>query len=153
MLAQEDLTFSPAVRLQLGLRADYFTFNVEDRLEGAPGATLPHASSYSQETILSPKANLVISPARTLDLFFNFGSRWRRRLHFAPRQDLILRDHLKPYSRLKRILTNDINPHRNESTCSPERAPVFRARLPTLCSSGLPRFLPKHSTLPRFPHI
>lgn len=93
--AQEDLTFSPAVRLQLGLRADYFTFNVEDHLEGASGTALPHASGYSQETILSPKANLVISPARTLDLFLNFGSGF----HSNDARDVVINQRISDLSR------------------------------------------------------
>lgn len=71
--AQQELTFSPKVRLQLGLRGDYFTFNVEDHLEGQP-ADLPHASGYAQQTILSPKANLVLSPTKRLEVFVNAGS-------------------------------------------------------------------------------
>jgi outer membrane receptor protein involved in Fe transport len=71
--AEEQINFSSNWRLQLGLRGDYFTFNVEDKLENQP-ATLPHASGYAQQTILSPKANLVFSPARSLDLFANFGT-------------------------------------------------------------------------------
>ncbi|MGH7599166.1 MAG: TonB-dependent receptor, partial [bacterium] len=72
--AQEEIVFSPRLRLQLGLRGDYFTFDVEDRFDTQPGNGLPHASGYAQETILSPKANIVISPARSLDLFVNFGT-------------------------------------------------------------------------------
>jgi outer membrane receptor protein involved in Fe transport len=72
--AQEEIIFSPQLRLQLGLRGDYFTFDVEDRFDTQPGNGLPHASGYAQETILSPKANLVISPTRNLDLFANFGT-------------------------------------------------------------------------------
>jgi outer membrane receptor protein involved in Fe transport len=71
--AQEELFFSSRIRLQLGLRGDYFTFDVDDRLEGMP-ATLPHASGYAQQAILSPKANLVVSPTSYLDLFANFGT-------------------------------------------------------------------------------
>lgn len=71
---QEEIIFSPKLRLQLGLRGDYFTFDVTDHLENQPGATLPHASGYAQQTIVSPKANLVISPNRSLDLFVNFGT-------------------------------------------------------------------------------
>jgi outer membrane receptor protein involved in Fe transport len=70
---QEELFLSRRLRLQLGLRWDYFTFDVDDRLEGEP-ATLPHASGYAQQSILSPKANLVFSPARVLDLFLNVGT-------------------------------------------------------------------------------
>ncbi len=72
--AQEEIVFNPQLRLQLGLRGDYFTFDVEDRFDTQPGNGLPHASGYAQETILSPKANLVVSPARSLDLFANFGT-------------------------------------------------------------------------------
>ncbi len=71
--AQEELIFSSWLRLQLGLRGDYFTFNVDDRLEGLP-AELPHASGYEQQAILSPKANLVVSPFSSMDVFANFGS-------------------------------------------------------------------------------
>lgn len=99
---QEELTFGPRLRLVLGLRGDYFTFRVEDRLEvpregvlplsewikkvqwekhtGARGKLLhmilvqPHASGMAQQTILSPKTNLVFSPYQNLDLFANFGT-------------------------------------------------------------------------------
>jgi len=71
---QEDFFFSRKLRLQLGLRGDYFTFDVTDRLEGRPGNMLPHASGYAQQTIVSPKANLVFSPTPALDLFANFGA-------------------------------------------------------------------------------
>jgi outer membrane receptor protein involved in Fe transport len=65
--------FTPALRLQLGLRGDYFTFDVEDRLEGL-SSDLPHASGYKQEGIVSPKASLVVSPTPVVDLFANFGT-------------------------------------------------------------------------------
>lgn len=75
---EEEFVLSPQVRLQLGLRGDYFTFDVDDALDLAavgenPTTTLPHASGYAHQAILSPKANLVISPARTLDMFLNAG--------------------------------------------------------------------------------
>ncbi|NNF03810.1 MAG: TonB-dependent receptor, partial [Rhodothermales bacterium] len=69
---QEELVFSSAFRAQLGLRGDYFTWNVEDALEGLP-SELPHASGYDQQMILSPKANVVVSPTEAVDLFVNFG--------------------------------------------------------------------------------
>jgi outer membrane receptor protein involved in Fe transport len=87
--AQEELSFSSKLRVQLGLRGDFLTFDVEDRLdvsspnrldvsspnrlEGRP-SNLPHASGFAQQTVLSPKANLVFSPWRGLDLFANFGT-------------------------------------------------------------------------------
>jgi outer membrane receptor protein involved in Fe transport len=70
---QEDIGLGEDLRLVLGLRGDYFTFNVNDHLEGSP-ASLPHASGLTQQAILNPKASLVYSPTQTLDLFANFGT-------------------------------------------------------------------------------
>ncbi len=35
---------------------------------------LPHASGYAQKGIISPKFNMVYSPVRKLDIYFNSGS-------------------------------------------------------------------------------
>lgn len=70
---QEQIFLTDHLRLVVGLRGDYFSFNVEDRLEGQPG-DLAHASGYAQQSILSPKASVVWSPASMLDLFVNAGS-------------------------------------------------------------------------------
>ena len=74
--AQEELIINPQLRFQLGLRGDYFTFNVEDHLDTLSGeiATLPHASGYAQETRLNPKFNMVYSPIQSFDVFLNFGT-------------------------------------------------------------------------------
>ena len=74
--AKQDVIFSEKFRAQLGLRGDYFTFNVEDHLDypGSPDTGLPHASGYAQQGILSPKLNLVFSPSKAVDLFVNSGS-------------------------------------------------------------------------------
>ncbi|MCC7261079.1 MAG: TonB-dependent receptor [Candidatus Latescibacteria bacterium] len=98
---QEELAWGPQWRLILGLRADYFTFEVEDRLEMAQPSVLPlsewlrlfqqrdntprpkalhvplvqpHASGVAQAAILSPKANLIYAAGPGLDLFANFGT-------------------------------------------------------------------------------
>lgn len=98
---QEELAWGPQWRLILGLRADYFTFQVEDRLEAAQPGVLPlsewlrifqqrdhaprpkalhvplvqpHASGLAQAAILSPKANLIYAAGPGLDLFANFGT-------------------------------------------------------------------------------
>ena len=73
---QEELVFSENIRLSVGLRGDYFTFDVEDRLDTTidPAGELPHASGYAQQLIISPKASLVISPTPMLDLFGNVGT-------------------------------------------------------------------------------
>ncbi len=73
---QKELIINSQLRLQLGLRGDYFTFNVEDHLDtlSDPSITLPHASGYAQKAVLNPKFNLVYSPVYSTDLFLNFGT-------------------------------------------------------------------------------
>ncbi|MEL6443776.1 MAG: TonB-dependent receptor [Bacteroidota bacterium] len=72
--AQEELVVNRFVRMLVGVRGDYFTFDVEDRMEAFADETgLPHASGYAQQVIVSPKANLVVTPVRGLDLFANAG--------------------------------------------------------------------------------
>ena len=92
---QQELVPGPGWRLALGLRGDYFTFRVEDRLEksqdGIPTLAdvlqelrsrgkpvhVPliqaHASGVAEAFVLSPKVGLVCSPAGNLDLFANGG--------------------------------------------------------------------------------
>ncbi len=70
---QEEMAFGPQLRLQVGLRGDYFTFDVNDHLEGSPTG-LPRASGYAQQTILNPKVNLAFNPRENLDFFANFGT-------------------------------------------------------------------------------
>ena len=72
LYAKEEVSFSRWVRLIVGLRADYFSFDVTDRSEDL--ATQGDASSGVRgDMLLSPKATLVISPHRVVDLFVNFG--------------------------------------------------------------------------------
>jgi len=68
--------FSTKWRLQLGLRGDYFTFNMNDKLENSTDTIshLPHASTYAQKLTVNPKLNLVFSPSSSVDLFLNAGS-------------------------------------------------------------------------------
>ena len=61
--AQEEIIFSPQFRAQIGLRADLFRFDVTDSLE-LTDSDLPHASGYSSDAIVSPKASLVFTPTR-----------------------------------------------------------------------------------------
>ncbi len=68
---QQDYLFSPVVRLQLGLRNDNFIFDLADRLN--PG-TPKDLSGRVTQSLLSPKANVTISPSSSLDLFVNFGT-------------------------------------------------------------------------------
>ena len=65
-----------AVRLVLGLRHDFFAFEVRSGKPGGgidPGHPDP-APPAVRRSITSPKASLVVTPAAYLDLFFNFGN-------------------------------------------------------------------------------
>jgi outer membrane receptor protein involved in Fe transport len=68
VFAQEDVTWTPWLRTVLGLRADYFGFDVEDRLEPS-GPT----SGTTGAGIVSPKATAVVTPSRNTELYLNFG--------------------------------------------------------------------------------
>ena len=73
---QEEVIVNPKLRFQMGLRGDYFTFNVEDHLDTLFDDTvaLPHASGYAQKAMLNPKFNIAYSPIETSDVFLNFGT-------------------------------------------------------------------------------
>jgi outer membrane receptor protein involved in Fe transport len=85
---EEDLVFGPRFKAQLGLRGDYFTFDVIDHLDdpGFPGNGLPHASGYDQSAIISPNLNLVFSPMQHLDIYVNGGTGF----HSNDARDVIL---------------------------------------------------------------
>jgi hypothetical protein len=74
--------------MQLGLRGDYFAFDVRDHLDQVTGANngLPHGSGYDQAAILSPNLSLVVSPARSLDIYLNGGTGF----HSNDSRDVIL---------------------------------------------------------------
>ena len=73
---EEELIFSSLFRMQLGLRGDYFVFDVIDNLDPAvlPPGDIPHGSGYEQAAILSPNLNLVLSPVPSLDIYLNGGT-------------------------------------------------------------------------------
>jgi TonB family protein len=70
--AEEDVVWNRYVRTLVGLRADYFGFSVDDKNE-VLGANSPATSGSKQKTLLSPKATIVLTPWKPLDLFVNFG--------------------------------------------------------------------------------
>ena len=104
MFAQEELIPTSFLRLQLAIRGDYFTFNVDDKLEGLP-SDLPHASGYAHHGIVSPKANVVLSPLPTLDVFANFGTSFHSNDARAVVQGRRVSDLYKVY--LRQGLTSD----------------------------------------------
>jgi outer membrane receptor protein involved in Fe transport len=77
---QEEIIPSPYVRLVLGLRSDHFGFDVEDHLN-APDTAGPKTSGVRDASILSPKANLIVSPLGgrrgavldALEIYLNYG--------------------------------------------------------------------------------
>jgi outer membrane receptor protein involved in Fe transport len=72
LYAQEELTLTPWLRAVLGLRADYFGFDVDDRLEDL-GSVDTKSSGVRQASLVSPKASLVLSATPETELYLNFG--------------------------------------------------------------------------------
>ncbi len=68
---REEVAFDRYVRLIAGARADHFTFAVDDHVDVLGDGVV--SSGVADAALISPKANLVISPTRFLDLFGNFG--------------------------------------------------------------------------------
>ena len=104
---EEDLVFSPKFKIQMGLRGDFFTFDVQDHLDypGFAGNGLPHASGYSQSTILSPNLNIVLSPFSNLDIYLNGGTGF----HSNDARDIILGNRINEiiYSRTRQGFTSN----------------------------------------------
>ncbi len=75
--AQSKIIFNIHWRLEVGLRGDYITYDVDDHL-GNANDTLsngrPHASGYAQQAMLNPKFNVVYSPSAKVDIYVNAGT-------------------------------------------------------------------------------
>jgi len=69
--AQQEYHLAQNTRLQLGVRDDYFVFDLRDRLNAG---TLNDITGIVTQNIVSPKANLIYSPSTTVDIYFNSGS-------------------------------------------------------------------------------
>jgi outer membrane receptor protein involved in Fe transport len=67
----EDVLWRRWLRTVVGLRGDYFNFDVDDRDETGAG---PRLSGTYQRSLLSPKASLILTPHDEVDLYFNFGT-------------------------------------------------------------------------------
>ncbi len=72
VFAQEDLTVLSWLRVVAGLRADYFGFSAEDKLED-PADSAPRSSGMRSATQISPKANLILGPFYKTELYLNYG--------------------------------------------------------------------------------
>ncbi len=69
---QEDVTVLPWLRLVGGVRADYFGFNVEDKLEDLSDSA-SRSSGVRAATQVSPKANLIVGPFHETEIYLNYG--------------------------------------------------------------------------------
>jgi len=81
LYASEDLAWTPWLRTVIGLRGDYFNYDVSEgnplpaAVPGmAPDPAALNLSGVRQVALLSPKASLVLSPGRNLDLYLNYGN-------------------------------------------------------------------------------
>jgi outer membrane receptor protein involved in Fe transport len=86
---QQEFIFSKRIRMIWGLRQDFFTFSKDDKAGSALDSInngLPHGSGYYSKSVFSPKANLVISLTRNLDIFLNFG----RGFHSNDARDVVI---------------------------------------------------------------
>jgi outer membrane receptor protein involved in Fe transport len=105
--ATEEILFNSYFRMQIALRGDYFTFDVEDKND-SPNinieSKLPHASGFDDKAIISPKLNFVFSPLEETDVFLNFGSGF----HSNDARDIIISKKIGDLTRLykKSGLTN-----------------------------------------------
>jgi len=74
---QGKIIFNKHWRIELGLRTDYITYDVNDHLGNANDSLsngLPHASGYAQKAMVNPKFNVVYSPSEEVDIYFNAGT-------------------------------------------------------------------------------
>lgn len=120
MWVDEVFYFNTKWRLQLGLRGDYFTFDMDDKLDDYIDTinNLPHASTYAQKLIVNPKLNLVFSPNKSIDIFFNAGTGF----HSNDARDVIISQRIKEieksldnkgYSKIEidsALIANNFNP-------------------------------------------
>jgi outer membrane receptor protein involved in Fe transport len=72
LYVQEDVSVRPWLRLVGGARADYFGFNVEDRLENLSDSA-GRSSGVRSAAQISPKASLVIGPFHNTEFYLNYG--------------------------------------------------------------------------------
>ena len=68
---KEEINFTPALKAELGLRIDYFTFDVNDLIP--LDSMHRNISGYNYQTLVQPKLNLVYSPSGNVHFFFNSG--------------------------------------------------------------------------------
>ena len=122
---EEDLIFNNWIKLQLGLRGDYFSFDVVDHLEydNFPDNGLTHASGYAGSTILSPKLNLVFSPSDQVDIYLNGGTGF----HSNDARDVIISQKINQLIRTGQtedLTGEEIHQQLDDSQLDPEYAGI-----------------------------
>lgn len=77
----QQITFTDWLRFEGGVRGDAFTFDVQNRLPASQGGrkrgnvnlgTFP-VSGYENDAIVSPKANLIVTPEKNTEVYLNYG--------------------------------------------------------------------------------
>ncbi|MBK9730173.1 MAG: TonB-dependent receptor [Chitinophagaceae bacterium] len=68
---KEEINFTSQFKAELGMRIDYFTFDVNDLIP--IDSFHDDLSGYNYQTLAQPKLNLVYSPADNIHLFLNSG--------------------------------------------------------------------------------
>ena len=94
---EEDVVWARWLRTIVALRADYFGFNVDDKGETL-GATA--TSGAAQKARFSPKASVVFTPHRMLDIYLNYGSGF----HSNDARISVQADRMTPDGQVKNVL-------------------------------------------------
>lgn len=92
---EQEWALGDVLRIQGGLRVDYFVFDVADRLDGRTDTNLPHASGVAHQALVSPKLNTVIMPVSGLEIFLNAGTGF----HSNDARDVVLDTRVDELSR------------------------------------------------------
>lgn len=69
---EQDIAWTPWMRSVWGVRGDSFLFQVEDRNEDQSDF-LSRTSGTAHDSLVSPKANLILTPLKGWDIFLNYG--------------------------------------------------------------------------------
>lgn len=76
-ITEHDVFLAEWIRLELGLRGDVFFFGAGDRLPSQrpdPNFDAVRIDGHASDSILSPKANVILTPLETTDVYLNFGT-------------------------------------------------------------------------------
>lgn len=68
---KEEIQLTDHFKTELGLRVDYFTFDVDDQIQ--PDTMHADRSGYNYQALVAPKLNLIYSPFDHIHFFLNSG--------------------------------------------------------------------------------